>query len=264
MCNKKFKTKLSFRDKIKKMYLNNNIFYSGDKMKKEFFKINNIPAVLWGETSEKIIIAVHGNMSHKENVPIKILAETGSQKNYQILSFDLPEHGERKNEKTLCKVQECVKELSLIIEYAKLHWKNISIFGNSIGAYFSLLAFKNENISNAFFLSPVVDMERIIKNMMLWFDVSEEKLEKEKTILTPIGQNLYWDYYSYVKENPIINWNISTYILYGEKDNLCEKNIIMNFAEKFNCDLLISNGSEHWFHTENDLKILKNWYEKIL
>ena len=57
------------------MYLNNNIFYSGDKMKKEFFKINNIPAVLWGETSEKIIITVHGNMSHKEDIPIEILAE---------------------------------------------------------------------------------------------------------------------------------------------------------------------------------------------
>ena len=107
-------------------------------------------------------------------------------------------------------------------------------------------------------------MEKIIKNMMIWFNVSEEKLEKEKIIPTPIGQNLYRDYYSYVKENPITNWNVSTYILYGEKDNLCEKNIVMNFAEKFNCDILISNESEHWFHTENDLKILKNWFEKIL
>lgn len=233
-------------------------------MKKEFFKINNIPAVLWGETSEKIIIAVHGNMSYKEDIPIEILAEAGNQKNYQVLSFDLPEHGERKTEKTLCKVQECVKELSLITEYVRLHWKNIYVFGNSIGAYFSLLAFKNENISKAFFLSPVVDMERIIKNMMLWFDVSEEKLEQEKIIPTPVGQNLYWDYYSYVKENPITKWNIPTYILYGEKDNLCEKNIIMNFAEKFSCDILISKESGHWFHTENDLKILKNWIEKIL
>lgn len=183
-------------------------------MKKEFFKINNIPAVLWGETSEKIIIAVHGNMSHKEDIPIEILAEIGNQKNYQILSFDLPEHGERKNEKTLCKVQKCVKELSYIIEYAKIHWKDISIFGNSLGAYFSLLAFKDENISKAFFLSPVVDMEKIIKNMMIWFNVSEEKLEKEKVIPTSIGQNLYWDYYCYVKEHPITNWNVSTYFAY--------------------------------------------------
>ena len=97
-------------------------------MKKEFFKINNIPAVLWGETSEKIIIAVHGNMSHKEDIPIEILAEIGNQKNYHILSFDLPEDGERKKEKSLCKVQKCVKELSYIIEYAKIHWEDISLY----------------------------------------------------------------------------------------------------------------------------------------
>ena len=151
-------------------------------MKKEFFKIINIPAVLWGETSEKIIIAVHGNMSHKEDIPIEILAEIGNQKNYQILSFDLPEHVERKKENTLCKVQKCVKELSYIIEYAKFLWEDISIFGNSLGAYFSLLAFKDENISKAFFLSPVVDMKKIIKNMMIWFNVSEGKLKKEKII----------------------------------------------------------------------------------
>ena len=195
-------------------------------MKKEFFKINNIPAVLWGETSEKIIIAVHGNMSHKEDIPIEILAEIGNQKNYQILSFDLPEHGERKNEKTLCKVQKCVKELSYIIEYAKIHWEDISIFGNSLGAYFSLLAFKDENISKAFFLSPVVDMEKIIKNMMMWFNVSEEKLKKEKIIPTPIGQNLYWDYYCYVKK---IQLPIGMFLLifYMEKKIISVKKILL-------------------------------------
>ena len=233
-------------------------------MKKEFFKINNIPAVLWGDNSKNLIIAIHGNMSFKEDIPIKILAEIALEKNYQVLSFDLPEHGERKNEKNLCKVKECVEELSYIIKYAKLHWKNISIFGNSIGAYFSLLSYKNENIEKSLFLSPVVDMEKIIENMMIWFNVTEENLKKEKIISTPIGQNLYWDYYCYVKENPIIKWNCPTYILYGEKDNLCEKNIITEFTNKFNCNLSVSKESEHWFHTENDLKILKEWIEKIL
>lgn len=139
-------------------------------MKKEFFKINNIPAILWGDNSKNLIIAIHGNMSFKEDIPIKILAEIALEKNYQVLSFDLPEHGKRKNEKTLCKV----------------------------------------------------------------------------------------------KENPITKWNCPTYILYGEKDNLCEKNIITEFTNKFNCNLSISKESEHWFHTENDLKILKEWIEKIL
>ena len=104
-------------------------------MKKEFLKINGIPAVLWGEKSENLIIAVHGNSSYKEDTPITILAETAVGKNYQILSFDLPEHGERKNEKTLCKVQECVKELLQIIEYSKIIGK-ISLFWKQSGGIF--------------------------------------------------------------------------------------------------------------------------------
>ncbi|MDQ0150269.1 putative alpha/beta-fold hydrolase [Eubacterium multiforme] len=73
-------------------------------MIKDRFNINNIPTVLWGEKSKKLFIAVHGNMSNKEDIVIQILAEEALQKGYQVLSFDLPEHGERKNHSTPCKV----------------------------------------------------------------------------------------------------------------------------------------------------------------
>ncbi|MGV2685868.1 alpha/beta hydrolase, partial [Clostridium perfringens] len=87
-------------------------------MFKNKFNISNIPAVLWGEKSEKLFIAVHGNMSNKEDVVIQILAEEARQKGYQVLSFDLPEHGERKSDSTPCKVQFCVSDLSIIMNYA--------------------------------------------------------------------------------------------------------------------------------------------------
>ena len=66
-------------------------------MKIERININNIPSIIWGEKSNKVFIAVHGNMSNKEDEVIKILAEKLVSKGYQLLSFDLPEHGERKN-----------------------------------------------------------------------------------------------------------------------------------------------------------------------
>lgn len=233
-------------------------------MLKHRFLIDSIPAVLWGEKSEKIVIAVHGNMSSKEDVPIEIFAKQALKRGYQVISFDLPEHGERKSENTPCKVQNCIKDLEMVMIYTKAHWRHISLFANSMGAFFSLLAYKNEAIEKAWFLSPVVNMQRIIENMMKWFDVSAKRLEQEKAIETPIGQTLYWDYYSYVKENPVVVWRIPTYILYGSNDNLCEIDTIKKFVELFSCKLKIIQDAEHYFHTKEQLEILEKWVEDTL
>lgn len=110
-------------------------------MFKDKFKISNIPTVLWGEKSEKLFVAVHRNMSNKEDTVIQILAKEAIDKGYQVLSFDLPEHSERKSHNTPCKVQFCVSDLSIIMNYAKERWNELSLFACSMGAYFSLLAY---------------------------------------------------------------------------------------------------------------------------
>ena len=234
-------------------------------MKTDRIKINDIPSIIWGEKSSKVFIAVHGNMSNKEDAVIKILADKVVSKGYQLLSFDLPEHGERKsNKEYLCKVQNCVKDLKQIMEYAKANYEEINLWACSMGAYFSLLAFKDENIKQCLFLSPIVNMKIIIDNMMLWNNISEKELEEKQEIKTDFGQNLYWDYYKYVKENSIIDWNKETYILYGNKDNMQEINIIQEFSNKFRCKLSILENGEHYFHTKEQLNYYKNWLDKII
>lgn len=231
-------------------------------MIKENISIDNIPAILWGEKSSKLFIAVHGNMSSKSDVPIAILAEETIPLGYQVLSFDLPEHGNRKEEPTLCKVQNCVADLEKVMRFAKTQSDSISLFANSIGAYFSLLAYKNEFLQQSLFLSPVVDMKRIISNMMKWLNITDERLEKEQEISTSIGHTLYWDYYQYVKQNPIIKWANPTSILFGKKDDLYEYNVLHSFATAFNCNFEVAENAEHYFHTDEDLKIYRNWLKK--
>ena len=234
-------------------------------MKIERIKINDIPSIIWGEKADKVFIAIHGNMSNKEDDVIKILAEKVTGKGYQVLSFDLPEHGERKNDITyLCKVQNCVKDLKQVIEYAKTKYEEIYLWACSMGAYFSLISYKDEDIKQCLFLSPVVNMKVIIDNMMVWSNTSEKELEEKQEIKTDFGQTLYWDYYKYVKENPIIKWNKQTNILYGNKDNMQEQTIIQDFSNKFNCELSILENGEHYFHTEEQLDYYKNWLDKVL
>ena len=233
-------------------------------MIKQEFKIENIPAILWGDNSDKLFIAVHGNMSNKADDVIVLFAEEATAMGYQVLSFDLPEHGERKGETYTCKVQNCVHDLTTIMSYVQSLSKDISIFACSMGAYFSLVAYNHEPLKQCLLLSPVVNMQRIINNMMAWFSISENQLEKEKEVPTPIGQTLYWDYYCYVQEHPIRVWKPFTAILYGSEDNLCEFDVVEGFAKGFGCDLQVMEGGEHYFHTEEQLRFFRQWLKKQL
>lgn len=63
----------------------------------------------------------------------------------------------------------------------------------------------------------------------------------------------------YAAEHPIINWRVPTKILYGENDNMTDFNTIKQFAHKYHCDLTMMKDGGHWFHTEQELTVLRKW-----
>ena len=233
-------------------------------MEIEEIQINGIPTLLWGEKSDKVYIAIHGNMSNKEDTVIKILADVVTRKGYQVLSFDLPEHGERKTDiSILCNPQNCIKDLNQVMSYAKEHYNEINLWACSMGAYFSLLTYNDTPIKQCIFLSPVVNMKFIIDNMMSWSTVNIEELKERKVIKTNFGPTLYWDYYKYVEENPITKWDKDTFILYGSKDNMQNEELVKDFSQKFNCNLKIVDG-EHFFQTNEQLACYKKWLNEVI
>ena len=142
---------------------------------------------------------------------------------------------------------------SIIPEYNKT-----ILIANSIGAYFSLISLADKKIEKAMLISPIVDMERLILDMMTRANVSEEELSIKKEIETPFGETLSWEYLSYVRKNPI-QWNIPTEILHAEKDSMTSINTITEFSEKINSNVTVMPGGEHWFHTKEQMDFLDNW-----
>ena len=220
------------------------------------FYIGKIPVIIWGAKSGKAYIYVHGKLSDKESA--ETFARIAEKKGYQTISFDLPEHGERKSENYSCDIWNGISDLHRISSYTFANWKSVSLFACSLGAYFSLQAYKDITFEKCFFKSPIVNMEYLIKNMFLWFHVTEEMLYTKREIPTPID-TLSWDYFQYVKKNPVTRWNSPTYILYGGKDNLQSLQVIENFAKSNSVSLTISEQSEHSFMENGDDKIIKSW-----
>ena len=155
------------------------------------------------------------------------------------------------------------KEFSIFIDNIYTKYKKISIIANSIGAYFIMVSLTNKHIEKAFFISPIVDMEKLITNMMFLENITEEELYKKKEIKTSFGETLSWEYLTFIRKNPI-EWNIPTYILYGEKDNMTSYETILNFVNKTKANLTIMKGGEHWFHTDQQMEFLDNWIKNLV
>lgn len=129
---------------------------------------------------------------------------------------------------------ETGKEIHEVLEELKTRYENITLIANSIGAYFSMNAGINGLIQKAYFISPVVDMEKLN------------------------GYELSPEYLHYVRSHPIV-WDVLTHILYGSNDNLTSFETMSDFAEKHHASLTVMKNGEHWFHTDEQMQFLDNW-----
>ena len=142
-------------------------------------------------------------------------------------------------------------------------YDSVILIANSIGAFFSMNALAKKTISKALFISPIVNMERLITDMMSWSNVTEDELCSKSEISTDFGETLSWEYLCYVRKNPI-KWKIPTCILYGANDNLTSGKTLWEFASQTGATLTVMQNGEHWFHTDEQMEFLDNWIKKSI
>ena len=148
--------------------------------------------------------------------------------------------------------------------FAQLQKKHasVSILANSLGAYFAMLALQKQAVKEAFFISPILDMEKLILDMMTWAHVTEQELSEKKEIATEFGETLSWEYLSYVRHHPI-QWDIPTEILYAERDHMTSRETVDTFVKTHHASLTVMPGGEHWFHTPEQLEFLGEWLTRV-
>lgn len=135
---------------------------------------------------------------------------------------------------------------------------NIAVIANSIGAFFTMCALGGKELERAYFISPIVNMEHLLANLMKWCGVTEDELMNKGTIETNFGERLSWEYLSWIRSNPIA-WSTPTAILYGADDKMQAPDIIRTFADNIKADVTVMENGEHWFHTKEQMAFLDNW-----
>ena len=213
-----------------------------------------------GTTINEIVQICRGNVM-KENAVIYIHGKGGNADEAEHYKALFPDHdviGFDYHAKTPWEAKD---EFTEYFDKIGKQYRSVILIANSIGAFFTMNAEACGKVEKAFFISPIVDMERLITDMMMWAGVTEDDLHQKKEIVTDFGETLLWEYLYYVKENPIL-WVVPTHILYGEKDNLTSIDTVRQFAVEIGAALDVMPGGEHWFHTEEQRAYLDEWIKR--
>ena len=150
---------------------------------------------------------------------------------------------------------EAGAEIKEAVISLKKRYEKVILIANSIGAFFSMNADICEDIAFAYFISPILDMEKLICGMMKAARVTEEELREKGTIPTPSLEELSWEYLRYVKGRPV-KWSVPTEILFGSEDKLTSIDTVRQFAVTHGAGLSVMQGGEHWFHTREQMGFL--------
>lgn len=153
---------------------------------------------------------------------------------------------------------EAREEFLAYFKAARRDGTKVLVIANSIGAFFAMQALDETRVDRALFVSPVVDMERLIETMMAGEGITEPELRQRGEIKTEFGETLSWRYLQDVRQHPI-RWRVPTAILYGSGDALMPRETVEAFARRTGATLTVMEGGEHWFHTKAQMQFLDAW-----
>ena len=153
---------------------------------------------------------------------------------------------------------EAREEFLAYFKAARRDGTKVLVIANSIGAFFAMQALDETRVDRALFVSPVVDMERLIETMMAGEGITEPELRQRGEIKTEFGETLSWRYLQDVRQHPI-QWRVPTAILYGSGDALMPRETVEAFARRTGAVLTVMEGGEHWFHTKAQMQFLDAW-----
>lgn len=216
-----------------------------------------------------IIISVHGFLSSKTSFVVKEIMPILKENNIGLVSFDLPGHGERKNE--VLKVEDCLKSIKEVEDYVKgFYFGPISFTGKSFGG-FLMLRYLQGNKNK---YGKIILMAPALEQYKIW---SVDILENGKELIESLvhGKNfdvggmevdasVLRDFFMFDIFSNIDQIGQDVKLIYGTKDVTVSNENIIRLAKVKNWQAYAVEGADHFYRREQDVKAVANLFLKII
>lgn len=215
-----------------------------------------------------IVIAVHGFSSSKHSFINDKLAPILKENNIGLVCFDLPGHGDRKDE--LLTVDSCLKSIKEVENNVRSVYDGpISLTGKSFGGF--LLLRYLENNPNKYY--KTILMAPALEQINIWkYNEDEEgcklinALEKDKNFIRKgmeVDVSVLNDFFKFdiFKHLNIKN---DVKLVYGTKDITVSNDNIIKLSKIKNWEIFAVDGADHFFRRDEDVKNVADLFLKFL
>jgi|GEM_PF-684891 len=221
--------------------------------------LDGVPALRWGKPGGRAVIGVHGQFSNKHDPVMARCGDVIASWGDQLITFDLPAHGDRQDDKAFTPM-DASPEVRAFARLARSQSTEVSLLANSIGAYFSLCDTPAGTFERAWMVSPLLDLEYYIRDIMAEYSVSDEQLEAQTVIDTPRGV-LERSYLRFVEEHPA-RLNAPSWMIRGDQDEMVPLNALSRFVGAPGVELVQVEGGQHFLGQPPHLDTVVAWFEE--
>ena len=215
-----------------------------------------------------IIIAVHGFSSSKNSFINKQIAPILRENKIGMVCFDLPGHGDRKDE--LLKVDACLNSIKEVEDYVRSIYNGpISLTGKSFGGFLLLRYLENNSKKylKTILMAPALEQyklwrhneneedRKLIKSLKKGKNFVRDGMEVDASILNDFFK---FDIFNYLN---IMN---DVKLIYGTNDVTVSNENIKKLAKIKNWELFAVDGADHFYRRDEDVKTVLNLFLKII
>ena len=225
----------------------------------EEFVLDVIPALRWGKPGGRAVVGVHGQFSNKLDPVMAQCGEVIASRGDQLITFDLPTHGDRRDDKVF-NAMVTSPEVRAFAQLARSQSTEVGLLASSIGAYFSLCDTPTGTFERAWLVSPLIDLEYYIRDVMAEHSVTDEQLEAETVIDTPRAV-LEWPYLRFVEEHPA-RLDIPSWTIRGDQDEVVPLDALSRFVSAPGVELVQIEGGQHFLGQPPHLETVVAWFKE--
>lgn len=203
-------------------------------MTTEYIDIGGIPAKLYrAENAVGTVLAVHGFAGSKESAAIAGLARLVCPRGLNVLTYDLPAHGERSEPADQLNAERCIGEMLAAEQYIKQNFSgDMYAFATSFGGMCLLLRLEQaaDSFKRIVLRVPAVNMSTSLVKLASMTNRSfsmEQALEQGFVIRMAKEYRIPYRFYEQLLQGHCLResekWNDSRILtIYAEQDELVD------------------------------------------